>query len=159
VLTRPLDDGIVVVGVRKECLVMLRVSVALRERLGEDAARDLETYAEGVSAEWREDVMHAAAERFDARLDALSDRIDIRVATAAAELRVEMADMRAAIRQEMHQGFERIWQAIADLKVSLRHEIASTRVDTLRWSFLFWISEVGVLVSLLAYMLRGVAPR
>lgn len=137
---------------------MQRVSVALRARLGDEAARDLEDYTEGVGAEWRDEVMHAAAERFDARLEAVSDRFDNRLATVAAELRLEMAGMRADIRAEMHEGFGRIWQAIADLKVNLRQEIAITRVEIFRWSFLFWISEVAVLVSLLAYMLRGVGP-
>lgn len=115
---------------------MQRVSVELRARLGEEAARDLEAYVEGLTAEWRDDVMHAAA-----------------------ELCVAMAGMRADLQAEMLEGFGRIWQAIADLKVSLRQEIANTRVEILRWSFLFWISEVAVLASLLAYMLRGVAPR
>jgi hypothetical protein len=50
-------------------------------------------------------------------------------------------------------------RGMADMKVGLREEIANTRVEILRWSFLFWISEVAVLASLLAYMLRGVAPR
>jgi hypothetical protein len=134
---------------------MQRVPVALRERLGDEASRDLEDYTEGLGAQWRDDVMHAAAERFDARLETVSDRFDHRLTSVAADLRLEMAGLRLDMQRELHG----VWQAIADLKVSLRQEIANARVEILRWSFLFWIGEVAVLVSLLAYMLRGVAPR
>lgn len=47
-----------------------------------------------------------------------------------------------ALRLEMHQGF-----------ASLRQENATTRVELLKWSFLFWIGQVAAIASLLAYML------
>jgi hypothetical protein len=71
----------------------------------------------------------------------------------------EVSTLRVDLRAELHEGFERSWQAMADMRVGLRQELSNTRVEILRWSFLFWISEVAVLASLLAYMLRGVAPR
>lgn len=36
----------------------------------------------------------------------------------------------------------------------LRQEMATTRVEMLRWSFLFWIGQVATVAGLLAYMLR-----
>jgi hypothetical protein len=154
-LTLTPDDGIVVVGVRKERVVMRRVSAALREQLGDEAARDLEEYANGAGAEWRDDVMDAATERFDVRLEAMSDRFDNRLATVAAELRLEMAGLRLDLQRELHGA----WQAIAELKISLRKEIADGRVELLRWSFVFWIGEVSLLAGLITYMLRGVTAK
>ena len=127
---------------------MERMSVALRERLGDEAARDLEEYVEILGDHWRERVMQTATDRFDDRL-----------ATAAADLRLEMAGLRLGVQREMQQGFGGMWQAMADLRVSLRQDLADTRVELLRWSFLFWIGQVAVVASLLAFMLRGVAPK
>lgn len=127
---------------------MERVSVVLRERLGEEAARDLEEYVEVLGDHWREQVMQTATERFDNRL-----------ATAAADIRLEMAGLRLDVQREMRQGFAGMWQAMADLRVSLCRDLADTRVELLRWSFLFWIGQVAVVASLLAFMLRGVASR
>ena len=149
---------------------MQRLSLAVRERLGEEAARDLEDYVAGVGTQWSDEMTQTSAERFDNRLAmtaecfdhqlaATTERFDNRLATVAADLRLEMAGMRSDLHNEMHQGFERIWQAIADLRVSLRQEIADARVEVLRWSFLFWVGEVALLVSVLAFMLRGVASR
>jgi len=114
--------------------------------------------------------METVSERFDNRLAAVATdlrletaglRADLRTEMAAlrADLRTEMAASREDLRKEMQQGFERIWKAMIDLGVSLRREIADARVETFRWSFLFWIGEVAVLGGLMAFMLRGVAPR
>ena len=136
--------------------VVKRMSLAVREKLGDEGTRDLEDWVEGRGNEWRDQVTQLVAERFDARL-----------ATNAAELRVEMAKMRSELRQEMQQGFAHMCQAMAsmqlslrkemaDLQVTLRKELADNRVELIRWSFLFWIGQVAVMIGVLAYMLRGV---
>jgi hypothetical protein len=48
----------------------------------------------------------------------------------------------AALRLEMHQGF-----------AALRQEDATTRVELLKWAFLFWVGQVAAVAGLLAYML------
>lgn len=48
----------------------------------------------------------------------------------------------SGLRLEMHQGF-----------AALRHENATTRVELLKWSFLFWIGQVAAIAGLLAVML------
>jgi hypothetical protein len=146
------------------------MSVALRTRLGEEAARDLEKYAESLGSRWRDEVMDTASERFDNRLATVASdlrqemaglRADLRteMAGTCADLRGEIADMATGLRAEMQQGFERIWKAMADLGVGLRRELADARVETFRWSCVFWIGQVAVLISVLTFMLRGVIPR
>ena len=48
------------------------------------------------------------------------------------------------LRLEMHQGF-----------AALRHEMAQIRVDVLKWSLLFWISQFTAMIGTLSYMLDG----
>lgn len=38
----------------------------------------------------------------------------------------------------------------------LRLDMANLKFDLLKWSFLFWIGQVAVIVSVLSWMLRGV---
>ena len=163
---------------------MARVSLALRERLGEEAARDLEEYAEGLGSQWKDEVMQTAAERFDNRLATVA--ADLRLEMAGlrldlagfrsetqlemAGLRLEMAGSRSDTQNEMQRGFAGIRQELADhrlgsrqeladLRLGIRQEMADTRVELLRWSFLFWIGQVAVVASLLALMLRLVTPK
>ena len=67
--------------------VVKRMSLAVREKLGDEGARDLEDWVDGRGNEWRDQVTQSVAERFDARL-----------ATVAAELRIDMERMRSELR-------------------------------------------------------------
>ena len=50
----------------------------------------------------------------------------------------------SGVRVEMHQGF-----------AALRQEMASMRVEWVKWSFLFWIGHVGITLGVVAYMIGG----
>jgi hypothetical protein len=53
----------------------------------------------------------------------------------------------SALRFEMHHEF-----------AALRQETATTRVELLKWSFLFWAGQVAAFAGLLAYMLPATGP-
>jgi hypothetical protein len=50
----------------------------------------------------------------------------------------------SALRLEFHDGL-----------AGLRGEMATTRVELLKWSFLFWVGQVAAIAGLLAFMLRS----
>jgi hypothetical protein len=91
-----------------------RVPAALRARLEDDATFGLIEFMDAERKTWSEEVLAAAANRFDVRL--------------TNEL--------SALRRDVTQ------------------ELVTTRVDMLRWSFVFWIGQVVAVTGLLAYMLR-----
>jgi hypothetical protein len=79
------------------------------------------------------------AERRDWRDEVLSlaaDRFERRLTEEASTLRIELARGLTAVRQE----------------------IATTRVEMLKWSFLFWAGQVATMAGLMALMLRGLRP-
>lgn len=52
----------------------------------------------------------------------------------------------------VEQRFARqLTNEISDLRVDVTKELAAMRVENLRWSFLFWISQLGAMAGLLAY--------
>jgi hypothetical protein len=54
------------------------------------------------------------------------------------------------------ERFERrLSEDLAGLRVALIREMNDVRFDLLKWSFLFWIGQVAVMVGLLTFMLRG----
>ena len=101
-----------------------RVPAAVRTRLGDDATFGLIELLDSDRREWSEHVLSVAADRFERRLTE------------------EISDFREEIREGLHDGL-----------TSVRQEIATTRVEMLTWSFLFWIGQVAAMVGLLAYML------
>lgn len=54
------------------------------------------------------------------------------------------------------ERFERrLAEQIGDLKVALIREIHETRSDTLRWTFLFWASQLTALVGVLIFIFKN----
>jgi hypothetical protein len=45
-------------------------------------------------------------------------------------------------------------EEFAHFRKEILQELSNTRVDMLKWSFLFWIGQVAVLAGLLSLMLR-----
>lgn len=94
-----------------------RVSAALRERLGDDAAVDLFELVESGQIEREERMLSVAAERFERRL---------------AE---DLAGLRVAIVREIHE----------------------TKSETIKWAFLFWVTQASAFVGLAIVVYRGLA--
>ena len=91
--------------------VVKRMSLAVRNTLGDEGARDLEEWVEGRGNEWRDQVTQSVAERFDARLATVAAELRVDMVKMRSELRQEMANMAAQLRQEMQQGFMKLTQA------------------------------------------------
>ncbi len=51
---------------------------------------------------------------------------------------------------------ERFDRRLTEETAKLRLDMADLKFDLLKWSVLFWIGQVAVLVSVLSWMLRGV---
>ncbi len=51
------------------------------------------------------------------------------------------------VRIDMERGF-----------AGLRQELATTRVELIRWSFLFWVGQVAAILGVLAIMARVTGP-
>jgi hypothetical protein len=45
----------------------------------------------------------------------------------------------------------RLTTELSELRVDVTRELAAMRVENLRWSFVFWISQLGAMAGLLAY--------
>src|SRR5207245_1830193 len=67
------------------------------------------------------------------------------LSVAADRFERRLTEEISALRHEFHQGL-----------TDVRAEIATTRVETLKWSFLFWVGQVAAMAGLLSFMLRGV---
>ena len=54
------------------------------------------------------------------------------------------------------ERFERrLAQELGELRVALVREIHETRSETIKWAFLFWVSQVAAFVGVLAFLFRN----
>lgn len=102
-----------------------RIPGAVRARLGDEATFGLLELLADERKDWSEQVLTMASERFERRL-----------AQELAALRTEFANT-------LNEGL-----------TAVRQEIAASRVDMLRWSFVFWIGQVAAVAGLFALLVR-----
>ena len=105
------------------------VTGALRDRLGRDGMLGLVDLLDGEEDRWRERVLNSATDRFERRLTE------------------EVSSLRVEFRRALDEGL-----------TGVRQELSTTRVELLKWSFLFWLGQVGAVAGLLAFMLRRAGP-
>ena len=65
------------------------------------------------------------------------------LSVAADRFERRLTEEISAVRVEVRDGLS-----------SVRQELATTRVEMLKWSFLFWVGQVAAMAGLLAFMLR-----
>ena len=102
-----------------------RVSAALDERLGQEATDGLLELLESTRSEWTEHVLSIATERFERRVTQ------------------EVSALRVDFTRELHQGL-----------AAVRQELATVRVELVRWSFVCWVGQIVVMIGVLTFMLR-----
>ncbi len=82
--------------------------------------------ASALPAEWKEEILDIASDRFERRLA------------------VELSELQLEICTTMHRDL-----------TDMRRELSTTRVEMLKWSFVCWIGQVAAMAGLLAFMLRA----
>ena len=94
-----------------------------------------------------------ADEGFGLKLAQESSAIRQEIAGVRADLRAEIATLRAematrkeleAVRQDMAAGFAR-----------LERQISDSRVESIKWSFLFWTGQCLTIIGFLVVFLRN----
>jgi len=114
-------------------MAISRVPRALAERLGNDGTEGLITLLVSAKAEWTDDVMTTAVDRFERRLT-----------TEISSLRVDVTREIATLRQDM-----------SAVREDFTRDLSNVRVELLKWSFVFWVGQVAAVAGLLAFMLRA----
>jgi len=117
------------------------VPTALRDRLGSEATVGLVEWADSSSNAWRDQTLNLAFERFDRRLAEECSAIRVEMAQSQAHLRVDVS-------RELHEGLAGVRAEMAGLRV----EVYGVKSELFKWSFLFWIGQVAVMVGLLSFM-------
>jgi hypothetical protein len=120
------------VEVGRACLVDVEdFPWALRQRIGEHAASALSE----VLASERKETVTLVLEAFDDRFGRLRE-----------EWRAELGEQLAAFRDDLRADFK-------ELRSEVRVEVANVRADLLKWSFLFWVSQLAAIGGLMSVFL------
>lgn len=104
---------------------------------------DLERFMD----ESKQNTLSVAAERFERRLGEELGAVRVEMAREFSAVRVEAAREGAGLRAELATGFG-----------AARVDLAATRAELLKWSFLVWIGQVAAVSAIMAFLLRALGP-
>ena len=104
----------------------IEIYEALKEKIGESSAKTLIEFID-----------LRVEKEFERKKDILATKQDI--AELRAATKQDIAELRSATKQE-----------ISELEV----KIEKTKTDLIRWMFIFWVGQIGVLVAILALFFK-----
>ncbi|HDQ14418.1 MAG TPA: hypothetical protein ENN41_06350 [Sediminispirochaeta sp.] len=127
--------------------MLITIPKVLREKLGEEAAEGLIELFNNFSDHTHNSVIELSVEKFERRLAEEIGKFRSEVAEQHAGLRSEMHEQNAGLRAEMNEQ-------IAGLRAELVEKIERTHTSTIRWMFLFWVGQIGVLLGMFLAFFR-----
>ena len=154
-------------------MAIVSVPKVLRNKLGDDGAEALIRFFNDMQAanSQKEEIIEIVEEKFERRLSEELGKLRVEIAEMKAELRNEMAQMRSELRDEMATMSSKFHDEIGNtkselgagmikIKSELREEmgemnanllakIAQSQADLIKWMFIFWVGQIGVLVGIL----------
>ena len=131
----------VVLG-RRTCSMLITIPKILREKLGDEAAEGLIELLNNFSEHTHNSVITLAVEKFERRLAEEIGKFRSEVTEQNARLRSETSEQIASLRSETSEQ-------IAGLRSELFEKIERGHTSTIRWMFLFWVGQIGVLLGFL----------
>jgi hypothetical protein len=120
----------------------------LKEKLGDEGMAGLQTFVDDAGREWKDDVLAVVGERFERRLGVEIGFFRVEVAKQLAAFRAEVANEFAASRVDMAKEL-----------AAVHVELAETRARLIKWSFLFWIGQVAVMVGVMSLLMQAIVPK
>jgi F0F1-type ATP synthase membrane subunit b/b' len=147
----------------------LDVYTKLREGFEEKEAKTIAIAIESAFKEADKDLLEKVATKKDlealkaaTKQDIANLRAEVRedIANLRAEVREDIANLRAEVREDIANLRAEVREEITNLRAELRGEfkekIASLKADIIKWMFIFWIGQAGVVFGIIFTVVKFV---
>ncbi|MEO0297338.1 MAG: hypothetical protein ABIN23_07835 [candidate division WOR-3 bacterium] len=115
---------------------IINIPKVLREKLGDDGVDALLELIENAIKRVKEDIIEIQTEKYERRITDEVSKLDKRITDEISKLRVEM-------REE-----------ISNLRVEFNERISKTYGNLIKWMFIFWVGQIGVITAILFTFLK-----
>lgn len=113
---------------------VVTVGKALREKLGDEGVESLIDLINQTQNDQKADILEIVSEKFERRLSEEMGKLRQEIAEVKTELIDKMADNKVETNE---------------LISGLRTELHQTKAEIIKWMFIFWIGQIGVILGIL----------
>jgi multidrug efflux pump subunit AcrA (membrane-fusion protein) len=134
--------------------VTAKLSLKFYEKLGEDVATELVNWFNEVDATYRPDLKElneANFARFEPKLDQRTAQLDAKIDQRTAQLDAKIEQRTAQIEAKLDQRIAELRVAMQTGFADLRQQIAGVQAELIKWTFVFWLGTIGLVLLLLRF--------
>ncbi len=120
-------------------------------KFGDDGAEALIRFFNDMQAanSQKEEIIEIVEEKFERRLSEELGKLRVEIAEMKAELRNEITEMKSELRTEIAQMTSELRDEMGEMNANLLAKIAQSQADLIKWMFIFWVGQIGVLIGIL----------
>jgi len=122
---------------------IITIPRVLREKLGDNGADSLVELLNRVSNHTRDDVLTFVEEKFERHLSEEIGKVNERI-----------AEERVSINQRITEEVAKVNQRVTDEIAMVRTDMHALRADLIKWMFIFWAGQIGVILGILFAFFR-----
>lgn len=126
------------------------VPKVIRDKFGEVCADAFVGLIKEIDLDARKDAIAIAEERLEKRLTEESGKINQKTTEVEGRFEKKLTEEIGKVNQKVTEVERRIRVNIE----KLRTEIEKNKVDIIKWVFVFWMGQIGVLSAIIFAMLR-----
>ncbi len=130
-------------------MAIITVPRVLREKLGEDGADALVSLINEGQGQAKADILTFVEEKFERRLSEEMAKVNERITTELGKVNERITTEGAKLHETITREIGKVNERITGVEARLDVGMARLRAELIRWMFLFWIGQVGVILGIL----------
>ena len=127
--------------------MIVSIPKPLREKLGDEGSESFIEMMNQLEENQTNAVLALSEQRFEKTLT--RELADFKI-----EINARISDLRDEVFGEIQKLREEVFGEIHKLRNEVFEEIHKQRADNIKWMFLFWVGQTGVLAGILLAFLR-----
>jgi len=130
-------------------MAVIAVPKPLREKLGDEAVDSLVELLNMSEEKIKDNVISLSEEKYERRLSEEVAKLNKRITEETGKLDKRITEECSAIRVEMAELKAELKSDIAGVRSEFKVELKSTYANIIKWMFIFWIGQIGAILSIL----------
>ncbi len=151
------------VGYQERNNLLGLVEERFARRVGEESAR-LKAYISEVKFALEEQIREVESRlegritevesKLEKQIAEVESRLEGRITEVESKLEKQIAEVESRLEGRITEGERKLEKQIVEVGAKFEVRLAQVRADLIRWMFIFWAGQIGVLVALFVLFFR-----